>query len=88
MPITQQAEPVYKLICDNTGCTSEDWTALDPDDEIKYFDDQQHARVWGHANGWQVGDRVLCPRDAAEAREARKQAEDIAAVVADALVEG
>ncbi|MFF7946980.1 hypothetical protein [Streptomyces griseorubiginosus] len=88
MPITQQEEPVYKLVCDNTDCTSEDWTALDPDDEIKYFDDRQHAREWGRVNGWEVGDRVLCPRDSAEVREQREQAEDIAAAVADALTEG
>lgn len=88
MPITQQVEPVYKLVCDNTDCDSEDWTALDPDDEIKYFGDQQHARAWGSANGWETGDRVLCPADAAEARDAREQAEDIAAAVVDALMEG
>ncbi|MFF7949094.1 hypothetical protein [Streptomyces griseorubiginosus] len=88
MPITQQEEPVYKLVCDNTDCTSEDWTALDPDDEIKYFELPQHAREWGRANGWEVGDRVLCPRDSAEVREQREQAEDIAAAVADALTEG
>jgi hypothetical protein len=88
MTITRHDEPVYKLVCDNTDCTSEDWTALDPDDEIKYFDDQQHARTWGQANGWEVADQVLCPRDAAEARERREQAEDIAAAVADALTEG
>jgi hypothetical protein len=88
MPITRQVEPVYKLVCDNTDCGSEDWTALDPDDEIKYFDDQQHARTLGQANCWEVSDRVLCPRDAAEAREQREQAADIAAAVADALTEG
>jgi hypothetical protein len=88
MPITQQEEPVYKLVCDNTDCTSEDWTALDADGEIKYFDLAQHAREWGRANGWEAGARVLCPRDAAEAREQREQAEDIAAAVADALTEG
>ena len=88
MPITQNDEPVYKLICDNTDCDSEGWTALDPDDEIKYFDLPQHAREWGRLNGWEVGDRVLCPADAAEAREQREQAEDIAAVVADAMLEG
>lgn len=88
MPITQHDQPVYKLVCSNTDCGSEDWTALDPDDEIKYFDDAQHARTWGSANGWDVGDPILCPRDAAEAREHREQAEDIAAAVADALAEG
>lgn len=88
MPITQNTEPVYKLTCDNTDCTSEGWTALDPDDEIKYFDDQQHARTWGRANGWEVGDSVLCPADAAEARDRREQADDIAAVIADAIREG
>lgn len=89
MPITQQEEPVYKLVCDNAAdCDSEDWTALGEDDEIKYFDSKQHAREWGRVNGWEVGDRVLCPREAAEAREQREQAEDIAAAVAEALTEG
>lgn len=87
MPITQNDQPVYKLICDNTDCNSEDWTALDPDDEIKYFDSPQSARVWGSANGWQVGDRVLCPADAAEARDRREQDEDIALAVREALEE-
>lgn len=85
MPITQNAEPVYKLVCDNTDCDSEGWTALDADDEIKYFDDRQHARTWGSANGWEVSDRVLCPADAADAREAREQDEDIALAVREAL---
>ena len=88
MPVTQHDQPVYKLVCDNTDCNSEGWTALDPDDEIKYFDDQQHARSWGRVNGWEVGDTVLCPADAAEARDRREQADDIAAVVADAIREG
>jgi hypothetical protein len=88
MPITQHDQPVYKLVCSNAICDSEDWTALDPDGEIKYFNDAQHARAWGSANGWEIGDRVLCPADAAEARDAREQAEDIAAAVADALTEG
>lgn len=81
MPITRNDEPVYKLICDNTDCLSEGWTALDADDEIKYFNDQQHARSWGQLNGWDVGDRVLCPADAAEAREQREQLDDIADAV-------
>lgn len=85
MPITQHDQPVYKLVCSNTDCTSEDWTALDPDDDPKYFDSQQAARQWGSVNGWQVDDTVLCPADAAEARERREQAEDIAAAVADAM---
>ena len=88
MPITRQVEPVYKLVCDNPDCVSEDWTALDPDGEIKYFGDRQHARAWGSVNGWQVSDQVLCPADAAEAREQREQAEDIAAAITDALTEG
>ena len=88
MPITQIDEPVYKLVCDNTDCDSEGWTALDADDEIKYFTLPQHAREWGRSNGWEVGDRALCPADAAEAREAREQADNIAAVIADALMEG
>lgn len=88
MPITQHDQPVYKLVCDNPDCVHEDWTALDPDDDVKYFNLLQHAREWGRANGWEVGDTVLCPADAAEAREQREQAEDIAIVIADALMEG
>lgn len=88
MPITQHDQPVYKLVCSNTDCVHEDWTARDQDDDVKYFDSQQAARQWGSANGWDVGDPVLCPADAAEARDRREQAEDIAAVVADALAEG
>jgi hypothetical protein len=87
VPITQQVEPVYKLVCGNTDCYREDWTALDQDDDVKYFDSIQAAREWGNANGWDVGDPVLCPADAAEARERREQAEDIAAAVADAIQE-
>lgn len=85
MPITQHDQPVYKLVCSNTNCVSEDWTALDPDDDPKYFDSQQAAREWGRANGWDVGDPILCPADAAEAQERREQAEEIAAAVAYAL---
>lgn len=88
MPIAKHDEPVYKLVCDNPDCVHEDWTALDQDDDVKYFGLSQHAREWGTANGWEIGDRVLCPADAAEAREQREQAEDIAAVIADALTEG
>lgn len=87
MPITQHEQPVYKLVCDNTDCTSGDWTALDEDGRIRFFETRTDARDWGQLNGWQVGDRVLCPADAAEARERREQAEDIAAAVADALGE-
>ena len=88
MPIAKHDQPVYKLVCSISDCDSEDWTAVGPDDEVKYFNDPQHARTWGSLNGWDVGDPVLCPRDAAEARERREQAEDIAAAVADALTEG
>ncbi|MFI1165601.1 hypothetical protein ACH4UM_18795 [Streptomyces sp. NPDC020801] len=88
MTITQHDQPVYKLVCGNTDCVHEDWTALDQDNDVKYFGSQQVAREWGRANGWQVDDTVLCPADAAEAREAREQAEDIAAAVADAILEG
>lgn len=88
MPITQHDQPVYKLVCDNTDCSSGDWTALDEDGDTKFFENQARAREWGGLNGWQVGDTVLCPADAAEAREAREQAENIAAAVADALGEG
>jgi hypothetical protein len=84
--ITQHDQPVYKLVCSNTDCGSDDWTALDPDGEIKYFADPQHARNWGSVNGWDVGARVLCPADAAEAREAREQAENIASTIVDALL--
>lgn len=88
MPITQQVEPVYKLVCSNTDCMSGDWTALDEDGRTRYFETRTDARDWGALNGWEVGDRVLCPADAAEAAERREQAEDIAAAVADALTEG
>ena len=88
MPITQHEEPVYKLVGGNADCVHEDWTALDQDGDVKYFGLLKHAREWGRLNGWEVGDAVLCPADAAAAREAREQAEDIAAVVADAIREG
>lgn len=88
MPITQHDQHVYKLVCANTDCVREDWTALDQDDDVKYFDSPQAAREWGRANGWEVGDPVLCPADAAEARDRREQAEDIATAIADALMEG
>jgi hypothetical protein len=88
MPITEHDKPVFKLVCSNTDCTADDWTALDEDGYTRYFDSQAHAREWGGLNGWQLGDRVLCPADAAEAREQREQAEDIAAAVTDALMEG
>jgi hypothetical protein len=88
VPITQHDQPVYKLVCSNDACTSDDWTALDEDGYTKYFDSESHAREWGGLNGWDVNSPVLCPADAAEARHAREQAEDIAAAVADALMEG
>jgi hypothetical protein len=88
MPITRNDEPVYKLVCDNTDCFSAGWTALDEDGRTRFFETRTDARDWGSLNGWEVGDRVLCPVDAAEARERREQAEDIASVVADALAEG
>lgn len=87
MPITQHDQPVYKLVCGNTDCLSEDWTALDQDHEIKYFDSQQAARDWGRLNGWDVGDPVLCPADSAEARDRREHAEEIAAAINYALGE-
>lgn len=88
MPITEHDKPVYKLICSNTDCGSDNWTALDEDGYTKYFDSQAHAREWGGLNGWHVDTPVLCPADAAEAREQREQAQDIAAAVADAMLEG
>jgi hypothetical protein len=88
MPITQHDQPVYKLICSNDDCTADDWTALDEDGYTKYFDSHAHAREWGGLNGWETSPTVLCPADAAEAREQREQAEDIAAAVADAIREG
>lgn len=81
MPITQHDQPVYKLVCSNPNCTSDDWTALDTDGDTKLFETQTRAREWGGLNGWQIGDTVLCPADAAEAREAREQFEDIADAV-------
>lgn len=89
MPIAQHDQPTYKLVCDNTDCYSGDWTALDEDSRTRYFETRTDARDWGSLNGWQIGDTVLCPADAAaEARDRREQAEDIAAAVADALMEG
>lgn len=88
VPITEHDKPVYKLTCSNEHCTSDDWTALDEDGHTKYFDSHAHAREWGGLNGWSVDSPVLCPADAADAREQREQAEDIAAAVADALAEG
>ncbi|MET7688029.1 hypothetical protein ABZT06_08610 [Streptomyces sp. NPDC005483] len=88
MPITHHDQPVYKLVCDNTDCYSGDWTALDEDSRTRYFETRTDARDWGSLNGWQIGDRVLCPADAAEARDRREQAEDIASAVTDALMEG
>ncbi|MGW2048623.1 hypothetical protein ACWCPF_26080 [Streptomyces sp. NPDC001858] len=85
MPITQHDQPVYKLVCSNINCYSDDWTALDPDGDPKYFDSQQAARQWGRANGWDTGDPVLCPADAADARARREQAADIADAIRDAL---
>jgi hypothetical protein len=87
MPITQHDQPVYKLICSNTDCVHDDWTALDPDGDTKYFDGPPTARTWGSANGWDVGDPVLCPADAAEARDRREQSEEIAAAINYALGE-
>jgi hypothetical protein len=88
MAITQHDQPVHKLVCDNPDCYSGDWTALDEDGRTRYFETRTDARDWGSLNGWQIGDRVLCPADAAEAREQREQAEEIAAAVADAIAEG
>ncbi|MFE3031538.1 hypothetical protein ACFXKY_07805 [Streptomyces canus] len=88
MPITPHEQPVYKLVCDNPDCVHGDWTALDEDSRTRYFETRTDAHDWGQLNGWQVDDQVLCPADAAEAREQREQAEDIAAAVADALMEG
>lgn len=85
MPITQHDQPVYKLVCSNTDCYSGDWTALDEDGRTRYFETQTDARDWGALNGWQVGDTVLCPADAAEARERREQAEEITAAINFAL---
>jgi hypothetical protein len=87
MPITRHDQPVYKLVCDNTSCGNEDWTAIDPDHEIKYFANPQDARTWGSANGWQIGDTVLCPADAADALSTREQAEEITAAINYALGE-
>lgn len=88
MPITQHESPVYKLVCGNADCVHGDWTALDEDGRTRFFETRTDARDWGSLNGWQIGDTVLCPADAAEARDRREQAEDIAAAVADALAEG
>jgi hypothetical protein len=87
MPITQHNQPVYKLVCGNLDCTSGDWTALDEDGRTRYFETRTDARDWGALNGWQIGDTVLCPVDAAEARDRREQAEEIAAAIADALTD-
>lgn len=87
MPITQHDQPVYKLVCGNKDCVSDDWTALDEDGDVKYFNSQQAAREWGGLNGWDVGDPVLCPADAAEARDRRDQAEEISAAISYALGE-
>jgi hypothetical protein len=85
MPITQHDQPVYKLVCDNTDCVHGDWTALDEDGRTRYFETRTDARDWGQLNGWQTRDTVLCPADAAEAREAREQADDIALAVREAM---
>jgi hypothetical protein len=87
MPITQHNQPVYKLVCGNLDCTSGDWTALDEDGRTRYFETRTDARDWGALNGWQIGDTVLYPADAAEARDRREQAEEIAAAIADALTD-
>jgi hypothetical protein len=76
MPITEHDKPVFKLICSNDDCTADNWTALDEDGYTKFFDSQAHAREWGGL------------ADAAEARDRREQADDIAAAVTDALMEG
>lgn len=85
MPITQHDQPVYKLVCGNPDCTSDDWTALDQDGDIKYFNSQQAAREWGGLNGWSVGDPVLCPADNEGALATREEAEEIAAAINYAL---
>jgi hypothetical protein len=88
MTITQHDQPVYKLVCDNTDCWHGDQTAVDEDNRTRYFETRTDARDWGGLNGWQTDDTVLCPADASEAREQREQAEDIAAAITDALMEG
>lgn len=87
MPITQHDQPVYKLVCSNTDCYSDDWTALDEDGRTRYFETRTDAREWGALNGWQTGDTVLCPADTAEARDRREQAEEITAAINYALGE-
>lgn len=85
MPVTQHDQPVYKLICGNANCASDDWTALDEDGRTRFFETQQAAREWGGLNGWDVGDPVLCPADANDALYAREQADEIAAAINYAL---
>ncbi|MFR0354126.1 hypothetical protein [Streptomyces sediminimaris] len=85
MPIAQHDQPAYKLVCSNDDCVSDDTIALDEHGSIRLFESQAAARYWAQDNGWDISAAtgVLCPADAAEARERRDQAEEIAAALGE-----
>ncbi|MEW2567680.1 hypothetical protein [Streptomyces sp. NPDC047070] len=88
MPISEHPRPIHTLTCDKSlSCTGDNDVATDTDGYTRYFDTPGDARQWGEDNGWDtpVNGPVLCPADAAEARDQEHHQAEITAAVNYAL---
>ncbi|MFF5001746.1 hypothetical protein ACFY3G_02865 [Streptomyces phaeochromogenes] len=87
MPISEHSQPVHTLTCDNATCSSVETTAMDGDGYTRYFDTPADARSWGETNGWDTpfSGPMLCPADAAEARDQEHHQAEINAAINHAL---